>query len=138
MPEEKRKHWRFSAKRNVCATFSEPKGIGFQKVGQILDMGMGGMSLRYVSEEEAFPPGGEVLVELFGITSPFITTGKICCTVIYDHPLSDFPGGYLKLRRCGLQFRRLSQLQSYNIGHFIETFSLEEDEESLPRTGVRE
>jgi hypothetical protein len=90
-----------------------------------------------VSEEEVFVPGEKILVELFGITSPFITTGKVCCRVIYDHPLSDFSGGDLKLRRCGLQFQQLSQLQSYNIGRFIETFSLDEVEEVLPRTGAR-
>lgn len=136
MPDEQRKHWRFSARRNVCATFAKPNRVGLPKVGQILDMGMGGMALKYVSGEEATVPDEEILVELFGISRPLFTEGTICCRVVYDHPLSDFPDGNLKLRRCGLQFQALSQLQSYNIGRFIEYLSLDEEENPYLRSSV--
>lgn len=127
MPDEMRKYWRFSARKNICATFAKPNRIGLPKVGQIVDMGMGGMALKYVSGEETTFPDEEILVELFGVTKPFITSGTICCRVVYDHPLSDFPESGLNLRRCGLQFQALSQLQSYNIGRFIEYISLDEE-----------
>lgn len=136
MSRDLRKHQRFAARNGACATFAKPEEKNSTKVGQILDMSMGGMALKYVSNGEMNKPDENIFVEIFGITTPFITAGKIRCRIAYDVSLSDAPDNTVKLRRCGLEFQGLSQLQSYNIGHFIETFSRNESRHAALRYGV--
>jgi len=136
MSGDLRKHKRFNARNGACATFARPEQAGPTKVGQIVDMSMGGMALKYVSEGEINRSDERIYVEIFGISAPFITAGKISCRVVYDIPLTDSSDSAVKLRRCGLEFQGLSQLQSYNIGHFIETFSRDQSRNVALRYGV--
>jgi len=136
MSEDLRKHKRFNAWNGACATFARPEQPGLTKVGQIMDMSMGGIALKYVSEGEMNRLDERIYVEIFGISAPFITAGKIFCRVVYDIPLTNFSDSAVKLRRCGLEFQGLSQLQSYNIGHFIETFSRDQGRNIALRYGV--
>jgi len=122
-----RRHKRFTPKRRSYVAFTRGNRNGPVQQSEIVDMSMGGAALKYVSKGESNRPGEDVFLEIFGVSMAYVIVEKIRCRVVYDVPMGEFPTNALKLRRCGLEFQDLNQLQSYLIGHYIEHFSRDEE-----------
>ncbi len=122
--KELRKNERFRAKGNARAAFySSPQD--FVKLGQILDISLGGLSIRYVAFGK--PTTDNVEVELFGSSGPNGQFGKLPCRIVYDFELADESWGVLQVRRCGLQFGDLSSGQLAQVQSFIETNATQDE-----------
>lgn len=121
MFKDSRVHKRFQAREGACASFMNPGFSPATRIGQILDMSKGGIALKYLSNRNGYKKGRPILIELFNVTNPVLSTGKIPCRVVYDIPLTDNPSDSMNIRRCGMAFGRLSNLQSCHVEHFIAT-----------------
>ncbi len=121
---ELRKNKRFRTNGNARAAFyASPED--FVKLGQILDISLGGLAIRYVTFGE--PTADDVEVELFGSSGPSRQLGKLPCRIVYDYELYDESWGVLQVRRCGLQFGDLSSGQLDQVQSFIETNATEDE-----------
>ncbi|ABK18022.1 PilZ domain-containing protein [Syntrophobacter fumaroxidans] len=97
----------------------------FLKLGEILDISLGGLAMRYVGFGEQ--PDGPIEVELFGSSGEVVRLGRFPCRIVYDFELADESWGILKVRRCGIQFRELSKQQLAQIQTFIDSFGIREE-----------
>jgi hypothetical protein len=121
MFKDLRVHKRFRAREGACASFMNPEFSPSTRIGQVLDMSRGGIALKYLSNREGYEKGQPILIELFNVSNPVLTTGEIPCRVVYDVPLTDNPPDSMNIRRCGMAFGRMSNLQSCHVDHFIAT-----------------
>lgn len=122
--KELRKFKRFRMTGNARAAFFAT-ARDFVKLGEILDISLGGLAMRYVGFGEQ--PDGPIEVELFGSSGEVVRLGRFPCTIVYDFELADESWGILKVRRCGIQFRDLSQQQLAQIQAFIDSFGVNEE-----------
>lgn len=118
MPVDKRKYKRNKGKDGAFAVFVRPDE--FINLGQILDISMGGLCVKYLSTRE--PEGGCSEVKIFGSNGRFIHVDKLPCHIVYDMEIPEGSWDQLSSRRCGVQFedlnvRHLSMLQDF-IDHF--------------------
>lgn len=118
-----RKQKRFTPKKRAYLTITRENRSGPAERCEVLDMSMGGASLKYVPKGETFEPGENVFLEIFGVSMPNVIVEKIRCRVVHDVDICDFPNNSMRLRQCGLEFQDLTQLQSHLIGHYIQLFS---------------
>lgn len=118
---DSRVHKRFQAREGACASFMNSGLSPATRIGQILDMSKGGIALKYLSNRDGYKKGRSILIELFNVSNPVLSTGKIPCRVVYDIPLTDNPADSMNIRRCGMEFGTLSNLQSCHVDHFIAT-----------------
>jgi len=112
---ERRKHKRYRAKSGTCALNS--------RVGEIIDISLGGLAFRYVDrgEWDDMPPSD--LGILFG-------NGDLCLEdiplkVISDCAIND---GINITRRCGVQFGELTKKQLEQLEYFIWANTIDFDE----------
>lgn len=124
MGEIMKENKRFPAKDGAVAAFVKPRNRHYTNLGQIVDMNMKGLSLKYLSREEGHKNGESVVVDIFGINRPLLGAGKVQCRVVNDIPLTDNYVNSLNIRLCNLEFQELSREQEYNIGHFVDTYSV--------------
>jgi len=85
----KKKKKRFAAKDGAVAAFVKPKNCHYTNLGQIVEMNMEGLSLKYLSREEGHLQGESVMLDIFGIGRPLLGAGKVECRVVNDIPLTD-------------------------------------------------
>jgi len=123
MGEGMKEKKRFPAKDGAVAAFVKPINRHHTNLGQIIDMSMEGLSLKYLSQEGGHKRGESVVVDIFGINRPLIGTGKVECRVVNDISLTDNYMNSLNIRLCTLEFQKLSREQEYNIGHFVDAYS---------------
>jgi len=104
--KERRKHKRYRARSGTCALNS--------RVGEIIDISRGGLAFRYVDRGDwkDMPPSD--LGILFG-------NGELCLEdvplkVISDCAIND---GINITRRCGVQFKELTEKQLEQLEYFI-------------------
>ena len=117
----RRKHQRFAAKDWI---FAACKGDSL-RLGKVVDISRGGVAFQYVSfmEENRSPVKGPVDVEVFEKGSSWCLLKASCC-VVYDFEVP-LPGSMLEnyqLRRCGVQFGKLSREQWSDLEYFIQDF----------------
>lgn len=121
MFKDLRVHKRFQAREGACASFMNPGFSPATRIGQVLDMSRGGIALKYLSSRDGYEKGRSVHIELFNVSNPVLTTGEIPCRVVYDIPLTHNPPDSINIRRCGMAFGTLSNLQSCHVDHFMAT-----------------
>lgn len=121
---------RFPAKDGAVAAFVKPVTRHYTNLGQIVDMNLEGLSLKYLSREEGHLTGEAVVLDIFGIGRPLLGAGKVECRVVNDIPLTDHYRNALGIRLCTLEFQALSREQEYNIGNFVEAYSVLQKEQS--------
>ncbi|MFZ2445531.1 MAG: PilZ domain-containing protein [Syntrophobacteraceae bacterium] len=122
MPDEKRKHKRFKGKEGAFAAFLRPNEL--INLGNIVDISMGGLCVRYLSTADA---GTECAgIKIFGSNGRFIHVDKVECKVVYDVEIPEGSWEQLSTRRCGVQFANLNVRQKTMLQDFIEHFSHEE------------
>lgn len=123
--KDARKTKRFRINGKAFAAFFNPSE-DFVKMGEILDISEAGVGLRYVGINEQ--TGESSQLEIFD-SDEQLQVGKLPCRVVYDMELIDESQGLLKVRRCGVQFFKLSEEQMAALRAFIETHKLEEGTE---------
>jgi hypothetical protein len=120
MSVDKRKYRRFKGKEGAFAVFLRPHE--FINLGQVLDISLGGLCVKYLSTE--VPEGGCSEIKIFGANGRFIHVDKLPCHIVYDVEIPEGSWDQFSSRRCGIQFdnlnvRHLSMLQDF-IDHFTK------------------
>ncbi len=121
---ESRKYRRHKPNGNAMVAFFTA-AHEFLSLGQILDISLGGLAIRYIAMDEQTK--GSAKLEIFGAIDSDLHIGKLPCRVIYDIELTSESSGLLRVRRCGVQFGELSNVQMSQIREFISTYGVKEN-----------
>ncbi len=121
MAEEKRKYKRYRAKEGAFAAFIRPDDS--LDLGNLLDISMGGLCVRYLSTGEEQRESHSI--KIFGSNGRFIHLEKVVCRVIYDDEIPERSWNQIKTRRCGVEFENLNVRQTSMLQDFIENFAYE-------------
>ncbi len=115
---ERRKHKRFKVQDSAFVVLrgsSWPHST--QKVGQIMDIGMGGLAFSYVAEQE--PSNGSFELGIFSADNSFHLR-KIPFETISDVETKKVPFSSITMRRSGVQFGELTQEQAAQLEFFLK------------------
>jgi hypothetical protein len=117
---EKRRHQRFRSKESAYAAF----GSETLKVGQIVDISMGGLAFHYIADGSQINGARELEIYLAG--NGFHMT-EVPFNTISDFAIpSEFPLSTIIMRRRGVQFGELNQLQESQLGFLIQNYTVGE------------
>ena len=117
--DEHRRHRRFQVPGGVFVGF----GPRANKVGQMVDVSMGGLAYRYVGCEES--ADGSHL-DIF-VTDDDFYMGAVPFRTVSDFQTVDrLAASPMTMRRCGVQFRKLSRKQNAQLEYFIQRHTLGE------------
>ena len=95
-------------------------GPNYIKLGQILDLGMRGLTFRYIAQRATSNESSEL--EIFTVDQNFFLR-KIPFTTISDHETADgIPFSPLRIRECSVKFGILTPLQKSQLAYFIENY----------------
>jgi hypothetical protein len=122
MLEEKRKFKRLKGKEGAFAAFMRPDEL--VNMGQIQDISLGGLCVRYLSTDGDREGYSEI--KIFGSNGHFIHVDRVQCKVIYDQELPEYSWEQISIRRCGVQFTNLSVMHLAMLQDFIDHFAFEE------------
>lgn len=110
---ERRKNKRFRVDDGALAVLGSPSA----KVGQIIDVGMGGLAFRYIADE-ALPKESSQL-DILLAEDPSHLYG-LRCEIVYDvETINVIPFTSLAERRRGVKFSELTHNQKVQLAHFI-------------------
>jgi hypothetical protein len=110
---ERRKHTRFHVRDGAFAVL----GPYSSKIGQIIDMSIGGLAFSYIAGEERSNRSYELGI-LLAENSFYLT--KIPFETIWDKETRGVPFSSVPMRRCGVQFGELTQNQASQLQYFIQ------------------
>ncbi len=122
MPIEKRQHKRYKGKEGAFAAFIRPDEL--INLGQIIDISMGGLCIRYLSTKET--NAGCSGLKIFGSNGRFIHVDKVQCRIVYDHEIPEGSWEQLSTRRCGVQFEHLTVKHLSMLQDFIDNFAFDD------------
>lgn len=113
-PDERRKQKRFQVGNGAFAV-ARPK---LTKLGQIIDIGLGGLAFRYVVTGTW--ANGAFEVDIFLVNDGFYLE-KVPIQLISDIRLpKTISKRSLPMRRCGVQFGKLTENQVVQLEYFIK------------------
>jgi len=116
--EDRRKSRRLVVEETVFVTF-RPE---FNKIGRLKDISRSGMAFEYPAYDN-YGSTASVEVDIFSHIDDFHVS-RVQCEVVYDiegpaHPsFSD-----IQFRRCGLQFRALSDNNTAKLESFFDSYA---------------
>jgi hypothetical protein len=110
---ERRKHMRFRVQDGTFAVF----GPHSSKIGQIIDMSIGGLAFSYIAGEGR-PNRSYELGILLAENSFYLT--RIPFETIWDKEAGGVPFSSVAMRYCGVQFGELTQNQASQLRYFIQ------------------
>ena len=122
MFEEKRKFKRLKGKEGAFAAFVKPNEL--VNMGQIQDISMGGLCVRYLATD-----GGDdepSSIKIFGANDRFIHVDKVRCRVVYDQEIPEGSWDQISTRRCGVEFENLSARHTSLLREFIDSFAFDD------------
>lgn len=124
MSLEKRRHRRFEMKKDAIATIY----IGdVRDVGRIIDIGDGGIGVRYVASENP-SIGGHVGrscgIQIFASNGSAFESERLPAVIVYDIEVGQDSLTHQTVRRYGVKFGRLSKNRTEVLEYFIENYSL--------------
>jgi len=122
MVEEKRKFKRFKGKEGAFAVFIKPNEL--INMGQILDISMRGLCLRYLATNG--PNEGCSAIKIFGSNDRFIHLDRIQCKIVYDLEVPEGSWEQISTRRCGVEFENLYVGHQRRLEEFIDNFAFDE------------
>lgn len=115
---DRRHSKRYQAKEGVFAVLVARQ----DKLGQIKDISMKGLSFRYVNDEISSKDPGELKIIIAGCG---LYIDKVATEIISDFEIK---GGFvvspLKLRQTSIKFINLTSEQRYQIGRFIRKHTI--------------
>ena len=124
-----RKYERYSAKEGAIVALKPQANI----LGQMIDIGMGGLSFRYIENRE--PPGyTDELVIL--VASQHFFLDKVSFKIVSDIEIeNNISFSSIRMRRCSVEFVRLSLEQAALIQNFIlkHTAITDQKPQNMPR-----
>jgi len=94
-------------------------------LGNIIDISMGGVCVRYLSTEKLNPDCRRI--KLFGSNDIFIHLDQMDCNIVHDKDVSPGALDQLDARMCGVRFYNMSSRQADMLREFIHHFSLKEN-----------
>jgi c-di-GMP-binding flagellar brake protein YcgR len=83
-------------------------------MGEIIDISMGGLSFRYSSDKAL--PKGSLALDLLCVDNGF-QVARLPAKTVAESLLAG------EVRRCGVQFDRLTNRQVSQVRHFIRTYA---------------
>ena len=130
MQVELRHHPRFRVKKQPFAGLIGPESKDIFQLGQIVNIGKGGVCLHYITTETREDAVSHI--SIFGRTDKFFNIEKIPCKVVYD--ISIPTKGWINLpeKRCGIAFFSQSSSQKQQIENFIKSFAISHNIEHRP------
>jgi hypothetical protein len=114
---ERRKHKRFHAKDGTFAVL-RPQWPYSTKIGQIIDISMGGLAFSYVAGEDQ--PNRSYELDILLAEHSFHLT-KIPFKTIWDQEAEQLPS--LRMRRCGVQFGELAPHHISQLEYFVQHYT---------------
>ena len=118
---DKRKHPRFLVEGHAVVALQN----GFNKIGKIKDVSLGGLSFEHIYGTELNWVNSKKYLFLW--VDDF-TLYKIPCRIVYDFPLPT-PSEYESLAiqlitsRCGVEFKALTDDQADRLNFFLKTYT---------------
>ena len=117
---DRRRSKRYQAKEGTFAVFVTRK----DKLGQIKDISMRGLSFRYVNDDQTTAAAGELKIIIAGFG---LFLDKVNVETITDFEvINGFSVSPLKMRQTGIKFVDLSPEQKFQLGRFIRNHTLGE------------
>ena len=123
--QELRFHKRFGASQGTLAAFLTPARQSLIKLGHIIDISKGGLSMRYIGVEDEEWEVPELLI--LGKETCHIHLSPLPVRIVYDFELTDESAGLLLVKRCGVEFGDLTSRQEYLLDEFLAGFSQESE-----------
>jgi len=121
---ERRSHQRFQVPTGVFVEVRRPHD---SKLGEIINIGMGGVAFRYLVAKE--PPNGSYKLNIFFDEGDF-RLNDILLETVTDFGTHKIPHTYVTMRRSGVQFSGLTHHQMHHqisqLEHFIENYAIGE------------
>jgi hypothetical protein len=114
---ERRKHKRFQGREGALAAL----GPHSTRIGQIIDVSMGGLAFSYIAGEEPSDGSFELGI-LFAEESFYLT--QIPFKTISDQEAKEVPFSFVKMRRCGVQFGEMTHSQISQVEYFIQNYTM--------------
>jgi hypothetical protein len=118
---EKRTYKRFKGKEGAFAVFIRPNEL--INTGQIQDISMGGLCVRYLSMKGDKEGCSEI--EIFAANGRFIHMNKFQFRIAYDRKVPEYSWG-----RYGVEFKNLSVEHLSILQDFIDHFAFDETQKS--------
>jgi hypothetical protein len=110
---ERRRHKRFQAEEGAYAAV-RPQ---YDKIGQIIDVSRGGLAFRYMISGGQEDASSELDIFLIG---DGFHLDKVPFQTVSDEGIPErLSPGSQKMRRCGVQFGELTQMQILKLKEFI-------------------
>lgn len=111
--QERRKHKRFNAKEGAYAAISPNS----RKLGQIIDISMGGLSFKYIdtSDEQDIQSEQSIFLSSLGYY-----VGDLPFKTVEDYEITNYPSfSSMKLRKRRVQFKELSFKQLFDLDYYL-------------------
>ena len=115
---EQRKDKRFQVPKDAFAAL----GPDYIKVGQIINISMGGLAFRYLGSEE---PSNASELDIFLARRAFYLY-KLPFETVWDFVTDEKPFSSINMKLCGLQFGQLTQSQISELQYFIQDYAVGE------------
>lgn len=117
---EQREHKRFRVPKTTFVALWPH----FLKVGQVVDISMGGIAFRYLAGEE--PPKGSLELDLFLAGRSFYLY-KVPSEMIWHlRPVEADSSNSPDVRQCGLRFGALTPSQTAQLEYFVRNYAASE------------
>ena len=113
---EQREYKRFRVPKNAFAAL----GPDYIKVGQIINISMGGLAFRYLGSEE---PSNASELDIFLARRAFYLY-KLPFETVRDFVTNEMPFSSINMKVCGLQFGGLTDEQKSDLRYFIQTHAI--------------
>ena len=134
MSEEKRKFKRPKGKEGAFAAFIKPNEI--VNMGQIQDISMGGLCVRYLAVNEDNEERSEITI--FGSNNRFIHLRSVQCRIVYDREVPGSSWKQISTRRCGVEFENLFDKHLSMLQDFIDHFAFDKTRKSKGQVTPRQ
>lgn len=121
--QELRKHKRYPLREGASAAFFDSNSQYYSAVGQILDMSIGGMAVRYLSKNGGYRKDDWTIIDIIGNRGDLRIAGPVGCRVAYDTEVEKDTWSTLTVRRCGLEFLELQRHGKDRINEFIHAYA---------------
>jgi hypothetical protein len=93
-------------------------------MGQVQDISLGGLCVRYLSIDGDQEKYSEV--KMFGSNDRFIHVDRVECKIVYDQEVPEYSWEQISMRRCGVEFKNLSVKHLSMIQDFMDHFAFDE------------
>ena len=117
-PQERREHARFKPKTGAFAAIASD----FEKVGQINDIGRGGLAFHYVPSEKLRPQESDKINIIYNGDN-FVLKNILIKTVMdVESENIIFPRATIQ-RKMSVKFEDMSSIQETELGYFIQNYT---------------